>query len=192
MKLCCVVEAVQSCWSCVVLTKLCWRVVCWLCWNPGLLGMYLNLKHPSFSFADFDKIVYPERLTAQGIFGSVPMLLLLLKQPVRGCVWLVFSVNTLPEEVTGQREDAVAPGGQHAGPRVRSYTWILWESSWFCVRELGDPVWFLPLASPCFTLHSFLISTRIQVGLCQAGVMLEEFKGSLPSGRAPLPLHSSV
>ena len=25
--------------------------------------MYLNLKHPSFSFADFDKIVYPERLT---------------------------------------------------------------------------------------------------------------------------------
>ena len=91
--------------------------------------MYLNLKHPSFSFADFDKIVYPERLTAQGIFGSVPMLLLLLKQPVRGYVWLVFSVNTLPEEVTGQREDAVAPGGQHAGPRVRSYTWILWESS---------------------------------------------------------------
>ena len=62
---------------------------------------YLNLKHPSFSFADFDKIFYPERLTAQGIFGSVPMLLLLLKQPVRGCVWLVFSVNTLPEEVTG-------------------------------------------------------------------------------------------
>lgn len=92
VKLYCLVAVVLSCWSCVVLTKLCWRVVCWLCWNPDLLEMYLNLKHPSFSFADFDKIVYLERLTTQGIFSSVPVLL--LSQPVRRCVWLVFSVNT--------------------------------------------------------------------------------------------------
>ena len=141
--LCCLVESVL-CWcSCMVLMKLhclvevvlllklCslvevvlyWRSyaeelfvgcvetqACWKCtWILSTPVFHLPILIKSFTRRDLP--------TAQGIFGSVPTLLLLLKQPVRRCVWLVLSVNTLHEEVTGYREHAGAPGGQHVGPR---------------------------------------------------------------------------
>lgn len=103
------------------------------------------------------------------------------------------SVKTPHKEVAGSREHEMVSGSHHVGPKVRSYRsfslvhccW--WKKLQIWCRDTRVSSFISASHKPLLrAVYGFLVCTRMQVDLCQARIMLEEFQGSLLFGRAPI------